>query len=178
MSNLTAEQLTSLGGYFRNYQPGVGDLVTPVDPGFLLGSIIWPKSLGKPLSSDLTGGFSILLKFSQSVFDFTPPAHFIELPVVLVIDGKYDATRPEDEDYNVGFVASGLSNDEASSHRTTYAVEVSLRTDVNWTNEVPFIRRFVSPRVRTFQKGTASVWLEPFRVLKRSGVELIPGVLS
>ena len=53
-----------------------------------------------------------------------------------------------------------------------------MHTDVEWTSEVPFIRRFISPRVRTFQKGPTTVWLEPFRVLKRSGVEVIPGVLS
>jgi hypothetical protein len=176
LSTLTADQLGTLGGYFRNYQPGAGDLVTPVDAGFLLGSISWKKSLGRPVSADISAGFTILLKYTQSVFDAGPPPHHIELPIVIVIDGKYDATEPGDEDYTVGFVASGLGNDEGSAHRRTYALEVGF-SDADWTGEVPFIMRRIAPEVRIFQKGPASVWLEPYRVVKRFGVEVEPGIL-
>ncbi len=170
--SLASDQLAEIGQFFADYQPGLEDRISLEHDTFLLGAINWRKSLGRPVRGGITAGFKILVTHYESVFDNGPPPHHIELPFVQVITGTWDATQDGSEDYSVGFAASEFENDERASPRRIYSVEVILSETVEWTDEVPFVLRRVSPPGRNFTKGPTNVWLEPFRVVKRSLVEL------
>lgn len=167
----TVEQKNDFSTLFRGPRTVEHLVAAGVGDEFVLGSIDWDKSLGRPLTPEMADGFDIEVTY-ETIVGIGDAMGGPERPEPIRtpsgILAKWDGGS-EDGRYHVHFVASPIKRE------VTHSLEVKL-AGADWSAiTLPGTwLRSIQPPVRVFTKDISPVWAEPFEVIASPFIFLNP----